>query len=288
MFSRLQGVNGNGRYQYWQAAVDANASAPWKGTGPGTFEFWWARHATTPGFVRDAHSLYFETLAETGIPGFALIVGLLALLLGVAAVRALRGPPGMRIWIAAAVGGLAAFMTSAAFEWVWEMGAIACAAMVLGAVIVAGRDAPAVDDEAPAPAPRSRQWPARAGVGLLAAVAIVAISIPLATALATRDSQQAAAEGRVAAALQHGRTAQRVQPYAATPRLQQALVLEQAGALPAALVAAEAATEDEPTNWRTWFTAARINARLGHAKAALADLRKARRLNPRSPLLGAR
>ena len=58
----------------------------WKGIGPGTFEFWWARNGTTPGFIRDAHTLYFETLAETGIVGFALLGGLLAFLLGAAVV----------------------------------------------------------------------------------------------------------------------------------------------------------------------------------------------------------
>ena len=280
VFSRLAGVNGNGRYQYWQAARDAQRTAPWEGIGPGTFEFWWARHSTTPGFVRDAHSLYFETLAETGIVGFASLIGLLAFLLAVAVVRSLRAPPALRIWIAAAVGGLATFMTAAAFEWVWELGAVACVVMLLAAVIVAGRDDADVSEGA-------RRAP-RVAVALMAVVALVAISIPLAGGLATRDSRAAAADGRIAAALRDSRTAERLQPYAATPRLQQALVLEQAGALPAAGAAATAATVDEPTNWRTWFVLARIEARRGHAAAAVAALRRAQRLNPRSPLLGAR
>jgi len=40
-------------------------------------------------------------------------------------------------------------------------------------------------------------------------------------------------------------TAQRVQPYAATPRLQRALLLEQGGVLASASVAARAATARE-------------------------------------------
>jgi hypothetical protein len=286
VFSRLQAVNGNGRYQYWQAARDANASSPWKGIGPGTFEFWWARHATAAGFIRDAHSLYFETLAETGIVGFALLAGLLAFLLAAAVGRSLRGPPGVRIWIAAAVGGLAAFMTAAAFEWVWEMGAIACAVTVLGAVIVVGRDEVVVVDARAAPP--SRPLLARVAVALLAAVALAAVAVPMAGALATRESRAAAADGRLVAALQDSRTAQRLQPYAATPNLQRALVLEEAGALPSAAAAAKAATADEPTNWRTWFVLARIDAQRGRAADAVRALRVARRLNPRSALLGAR
>jgi cytochrome c-type biogenesis protein CcmH/NrfG len=176
-------------------------------------------------------------------------------------------------------------MTAAAFEWVWEMGAIACAAMVLGAVIVVGREEAVGDDALDAAAPR-RVLP-RVAVALLAAVALAAVAVPMAGALATRESRDAAADGRLGAALQDSRTAQRLQPYAATPDLQRALVLEEAGALPGAAGAARAATVDEPTNWRTWFVLARIDARRGQAADAVKALRVARRLNPRSALLGA-
>ena len=284
VFSRLQGATSNGRYEYWQSAKAANATAPWQGTGPGTFEFWWARHGTTGGFVRDAHTLYFETLAESGIIGFALLIGLLVFLLATAVARSLRALPGLRIWIAAGIGSIAAFMTAAAFEWVWEMAAIACAVMVLAAVIVGGRDdaAVAVDDDAE---PSSPVLP-RLAIALLAAAAVGAVSVPMAGALATRDSRAAAADGQLAAALADGRTAERLQPYAATAHLQRALVLEQAGALASAAVAAKAATADEPTNWRTWFVLARLRAQRGQPAAAVRALREARRLNPRSPLLG--
>ena len=162
VISRLSGVNGNGRYQAWQAALDANQSAPWQGIGPGTFEFWWARDGTGPGFIRDAHTLYFETLAETGIVGLLLLGGLLAFLLGTAVVRSLRASVTLRTWIAAAVAGFATFLTSAAFEWVWEMAAIGCVVMLLGALILCGRD-----DDAPVdggPDARRRAPARRAGV----------------------------------------------------------------------------------------------------------------------------
>jgi len=282
VFSRLSGVNGNSRYQYWQSALDANETSPLKGIGRGTFEFWWARHGTT-GFVRDAHTLYFETLAESGIVGLALLGGLLAFLLVAAVARSLRAPPALRIWIAAAVGGLAAFMTSAAFEWVWEMAAIACAVLLLAAVVVAGRGEGELGEEA-RDAPRRRLLP-RAVVAVLAVAALCAVAVPMAGALATRESRAAAADGRLLAAIEDSRTAERLQPYAATPRLQRALVLEEAGALAGAAAAAKAATADEPTNWRTWFVLARIEAQRGKNTAAVAALRKARRLNPRSPLL---
>jgi O-antigen ligase len=283
VFSRLQAANGNGRYEFWQSAQDANATAPWQGIGPGTFEFWWARHGTTYGFVRDAHTLYFETLAESGIIGFALLIGLLVLLLAAAVVRSWRSPPGLRIWIAAAVGGLAAFMTAAAFEWVWEMAAIAGAVMVLGAMILTGHDEPGVSEASARPPVLPR-----VAAALLAVVALGAVGVPMAGALATRDSRDAAGDRQLVTALKDSRTAERLQPYAATPHLQQALVLEESGSLSAAAVAARAATADEPTNWRPWFVLARIEARRGETAGAVKAVRVAKRLNPRSALVGTR
>lgn len=283
VFSRLQSLEGTGRYQIWQAALDAHATAPWTGIGPGAFEFWWARNGTLgPFFVRDAHSLYAETLAETGLVGLALLAGLLLLLAVVAVQRSLRAPPGLRLWIAAAAGGVAAFMTIAALEWVWEMAAIVAAALVLGAVIVAGRDDPAAPSD-PGPSPPGAA--ARTVLSVLAVVSLVAIVIPMASALATDASRGAAADGRLAAALEESRSGERLQPYAATPRLQRALVLEAAGALDAAATAARAATAQEPTNWRTWLVLARVDARRGSEDSALQALRTARRLNPNSALL---
>ena len=216
--------------------------------------------------------------------GVTLLIGLLLFLLATAVARSLRGPPGMRIWIAAAAGGLAAFMTAAAFEWVWEMGAIACAVMLLAAVSLVGRDEAAVVEEPVAPA---RPRLSRIAVAVLAVVALGAIAVPMVGAIATRDSRDAI-DGRVDAALRDSRTAERVQPYAATAHLQRALVLEQAGSLSGAAAAAKAATAGEPTNWRTWFVLARIDARRGEPAAAVRALRKARRLNPRSAPLGAK
>jgi O-antigen ligase len=290
-FARLESATSHHRYQYWQAAADAQAAHPLKGTGSGTFEFWWARHGTTLGFVRDAHSLYLQTFGELGLVGFVLIVGFVALLMFGGAARALRAPPELRNLLAAAVAGVWVWAFTAMYEWIWQMAAMAAVLVLLGAVALAGRsdiDAAAEDAGGIGPVGR-RSWPAvtgfpvRALAVVLSLLALPLVGTTLSGATSLRDSR-AAAVSNTGAALRDAADAQRVQPYAASPRVQQALVLEERGALGAALAAASRAVREEPTNWRTWFVRSRIQAELGHAKDAVADFRQARRLNPRSNL----
>ncbi|MQA76552.1 MAG: hypothetical protein GEU88_19890, partial [Solirubrobacterales bacterium] len=75
---RFSSAGGSGRYQFWEAAVDAGRSEPLTGIGPGTYEFFWAREGTLPTSIRDAHSLYLETFAELGIIGLALVLAVVA------------------------------------------------------------------------------------------------------------------------------------------------------------------------------------------------------------------
>ncbi len=284
VFGRLQATGGNGRYQIWQAALDANATDRWKGIGPGTFEFWWARHNTTGVSIRDAHNLYVETLAEAGIVGLLLLAGLFAWLV-TTAVRRLVGEESeeLRLTIAAASSAIVAFMVAAALDWVWEVAVLPVIVMVLGGVVVAGRSGRRRrrSDYVPAPAPAAP----RVGVALLSLAALVAVGLSLAGASAVRDSRAANAAGRLTEALADARSAQRLQPYAGTPRLQQALVLERAGDLAAAASAARAATTAEPTNWRGWLVLARIENGRGDDDAALRAVARLRVLNPRLTLL---
>jgi hypothetical protein len=265
LFARLQAANGNSRYQFWQSAVHAADTHPWRGIGPGTFQFWWTQHATAPGFIRNAHSLYFETLAETGIIGLALLGGMLLWFAAVAGSRALREPPPLRVWLAGATASLAAFLFAAAVEWVWQLAAIAAAALILGAVIVAGRgESPSPPDPLKtqhSPGSLAARLRPRAGLVALALAALAAVLVPLAGQLAIRASQSAVTRGDLSAALADSREAQQVQPYSSAAHLQEALVLEAAGELGPAAAAARVATTDSPTDWTTWFTLARIDAR---------------------------
>jgi tetratricopeptide (TPR) repeat protein len=124
----------------------------------------------------------------------------------------------------------------------------------------------------------------RLGFAGAAVLAIVTIAVPLATTSLVRQSEADARDGDLAAALEASRSAQNVQPYAAAPRLQEALVLEALGELEIASAAAREATNKGETDWRSWLILSRIEAERGRPGAAVLAYREARSLNPRSLL----
>ena len=270
----------SGRYQFWESAVEANQTATWKGIGPGTFEFWWERHGAYAGFVRNAHSLYLESLAELGVVGFLLILGFALTVLGIGAVRSLRAPPERRLVLATATAGAAGFAMAAALDWVWQLGALAAAFMLLAAVAVSGCSV-RTSRRRRRTKRRNRNRVQRVVTVAVAAVALLAIWFPLSGAVHMRQSQLDAARGDLAGALSEAKDAADAQPYATSPLLQEALVREQQGRPAPAAPPARSAVAKEPDNWRTWFILARIEAERGNAATALRDYRRAQEQNPR-------
>lgn len=276
---RLASAAGQSRYQFWAAAVRENATRPLSGTGAGTFEYWWARDGDADDIVRDAHSLYFQTLGELGIVGLALLAAFLLAILGAGARAVARAGRDLRSPLAAALAGCVAFCVIAATDWVWQIPVLPVALLLLGAGLLGEAGGVGPGDR-----PARLRLPLRLAFVPVALLAIVAIAIPLTSATLLRQSEADARAGDLDAALSAARSAQNAEPGAAAPRLQQALVLESMGDLEAAVAAARGAAEREPTNWRNFLVLSRIEAQRGNAAAAVAAFRRARSLNPRSPL----
>jgi hypothetical protein len=273
--TRLGSVAGNGRYHLWQSAVDENRSALLAGTGSGTFQFWWARNATTSETVHDAHSLYLQTLGELGIVGLLVLTAFLLTTLIGGAWATVRAGPDERTPLAAALAGCTAFCVAAAFDWIWQIPVLPVAVLLLASLLLtagAGRVRPGLG------------LPWRLVIAALAVAAIVTIAIPLASTSLVRRSEADVRAGDLRAALREARSAQNAQPGAAAPRLQQALVLELRDDLPRAASAAKAATERGSTDWRGWLVLSRIEAERGRDAAAIAAYREAKSLNPRFSL----
>ncbi len=276
--SRLGSAGGENRYQLWSSAVREFDSKPLTGTGSNTFQLWWTRDSDVSAAILDTHSLYLQTLGELGIVGLALLAVFIALATYCGVIRAVRsGPGGRRSVLAAAVAGSTVLWTTSLNDWDWKIPVVPVAALLLLAVAITAGDPEEESDPA-------LSLPLRGAVVVVSLLALVAIAIPLAGTTLLRQSQDEAREGDTSAALEDARSAQNVQPGAASPRTQEALLLEEEGQLGAAAEAALAATEREPTNWRTWLLLSRIEAQRERPGPALAYYRKARSLNPLSPI----
>lgn len=275
--AHLLSTGGSGRWQFWQAGIEQWRGAPVHGRGAGSFETWWAQHGTLPLVARDAHSLYVETLGELGLVGLALL--LVAFGGGaLVATRRLRGRGPEREVRAALTAGFVAFAAAAALDWVWELTVVgAVGILLLGLCVSAG-----IGDDVRAAGPSRYAL----GLATIAAgwIVLVLQALPLLAEREVRRSQAAAARGAGAEAEDHARTAARIQPWSAAPRLQAALVAERLGELAAARTAAAEAISRDPENWVLWLVAARLETKAGALEEAKRSLRRAEELNPRSPV----
>jgi Tfp pilus assembly protein PilF len=113
---------------------------------------------------------------------------------------------------------------------------------------------------------------------------IVAEAIPLLVGMEVRKSQESVNAGNLAQALDEAESARSIQPWAASPYLQLALVQELGGEIDQARGSIEKALENDESDWRLWLVAARIQTKAGDIAAARESLARARELNPKSQL----
>ena len=278
---RFGAANGEGRYDYWKAALASTSGHLLTGSGPGTFQLIWLQRAPFYSFVENAHSLYFETLAEVGLVGLTLLVAFLVLVV-VVAVRVVVSCEGeTRTNGAGVAGAMIAFLVAAGIDWVWQVPVIPTIFMLLAAAVLG----PSIRLSVTRAVPRRWSGWAIRGLGMaLALGSLVAVAVPLATTNAERSSQSAAQDDNLGLALADAQTAERLEPGAASPRIQIALVLEAEGDASGALVPARQAAALEPAEWSTWLVLSRLEAETGHPSASVAAYRRARSLNPRSPV----
>jgi hypothetical protein len=279
--AHLLSSNGSGRWQLWEGAVDEWKDAPLVGKGAGSFEAWWAQNGSISKFVRNAHSLYLETLGELGLVGFVILMTAFGAGFVAAARRLLRSAGHERTTTAALTGALVAYMAGAGIDWMWELTVVS----VVGVACLALLAGPATATAAPPAqrAPRRRPAP-RAAVVAACAVAICVEGILLLSQARLEDSQSAAARGDIDAARSAALDARSLQPWASSPDLQLALLSEQEKDLPAARARIAEAIDHDRADWRLWLVSARIETEAGNVPKARSDLRRAKSLNPRSPL----
>ena len=283
--AHLLSGSGSGRWQFWSAAVDEWRAQPVHGGGAGSYEAWWAQHGSFTAFIRDAHSLYLETLGELGPLGLLLILTFVSatLVVGVSRARALEGPN--RDTVAGLTAVVAGFAVAAGIDWMWELTVVTVVAVVASALLTGAATEPPM---ALRPVGASEGPGRRFGVAVLALVVawaiIVAQAIPLLTQYELRRSRDAVRSGDPIEARTAALAARDIEPWAASPYLQLALIDERVGQLASARLWTDDAIERSPKDWRVWLVAARLDTKLGRVAAASRSLSRAVELNPRSPL----
>jgi hypothetical protein len=237
---RLFTLRSNGRLESWEASLDSNRDASLAGAGAGTFEQYWLQNRTIASQIRDAHSLYFETLAELGFLGLGLLVAALA----IPVLPALGGRSGQLG--AAVVGAYVVFVAHAGVDWDWEMPAVTLTGLVLAAALLIGGSR-AVS------APRlTPEWVRVLGVG--AAVALAGLSVlGLLGNRAIASATDAVQEGRFADADEDARDAIRWAPWSPEGWHQLGNAQLALGYPEEARLNLLEATGKAPGDWRLWY-----------------------------------
>ena len=291
-----QGIaTGSGRYQLWEAGIDAFASAPLVGIGAGGFAGWWNRNGAIGSAARDAHSLPVETLAELGVLGFALLLAFGIVLVSAARAR-LRRAVVPRIEIGALLAVLVVTGTMATIDWTWELAAV-FGPGVVAAALLCGRAAAGDGETEPLRVDRFTPglygverdlagvgWRRRGlawGFGVVAAGAVWASTLLLATEVQLAASNASLQRGDPVAAAEQARGAARVQPWAARPRQQLARAELAAGDPLAAQRSLEEAAARAPFDPVLWRELGDLAVQLGEAARAEQELGRARSLDPR-------
>jgi hypothetical protein len=168
--SRLTDPSGEIRVETWSAALRDFKAHPLAGSGAGSYELYYAQHRTSDGSVTDAHSIYLQTLAETGILGsIALAVAVLGIIVLIA-VR-VRGPE--RAVYAVLFATALAWAIHAAADWLWETPAVTLWLFIAGGAALATAAGSATRNE---PGPRNRVPMALGWLALAIAPLLIGVS----------------------------------------------------------------------------------------------------------------
>lgn len=262
---------------------------PIAGDGAGSFRVRWARERELDEDLVNAHSVFLETLSDTGLVGLLALGAFMASLI-VAVRRAVHRPKALSSSATAAVAAaVLVWAVHAAIDWDWQMPALTGLALVLAATIY-----PTVRPQESATStvlsdPPQRRWALRFGAlrsrtaafgGLLLAGYL---ALAAHDAIRVRDGTRALERGDQAAAADHVRDVVR-EPAAAQAAILRAFAARGQRDPAAAERAFADAVDRTPNDWALRRERATNLLELGQRDAARRELVRALDLNPRMPV----
>ena len=270
---------GSGRWQNWTVAVNEAGAAPLRGTGAGDYQFWWNQTRPIPLAVHNAHSLYLETLGESGVIGLVLLLVPIAVaaIVGVRfLVRSRGGASPISRDIGVALAACSALFLHAGVDWDWQFPTL----MLPGVALTAGIIAVASSSGA------SGATPSRATRAGIVVAAVLALPVMLPTVVSARTlagAYDTAEAGDLRQAVIDARYAADLNPADAAPWLLLGDIADQRDDFTAANAAYAAAFARSPrdADILTAWTASLL--RQHNLVAARDTLRAARVRNPLDP-----
>ncbi len=292
---------GSVRARYWNEALEIFKDHPLLGVGAEGYETARLRYRTAILNVGQAHGFIVQTLADLGLAGLLVVLGLLGAWL-LAAGRATH--PFNRRWSgwrwrrilgeerrysAERVGLLSMICLVATFgvhsfvDWTWYVPGVACAAL-LCAGWLAGRG-PLSSSPGELRLQSLRELgPLRGGIALAVVVfALLAAWVewqPQHSVDASNEALALVEHGHSAAALAAAHTAVSRDPVSAEALLTLAAVQEGARQPGAAAATYQHAVHLQPSNYKTWQALGEYDLRADQPRAALGALEAAVYLNP--------
>lgn len=259
----LTSLGSSYRTEMWRVALGDFARHPLIGSGAGSYQSEWFQHRRINEYIRNAHSLFLETLAELGLVGIALLLAVVAIP-ALAAVR-LRAQP----LVPVLGGAYAAGIAHAAIDWDWQMPAAMFVTLFCGAALVAAAGS--------APVRRRSASPLLRPGALALTLALLAFSIVgLAGNRAEASALAAARRLSWPATDAAARRASDWAPWAAEPLLLQGYAALARGDGAAASTLIRRAAQMQRGDWVYWYYLGSVTTG-SEREAALA---RAARLNP--------
>jgi O-antigen ligase len=279
--SRFTGTLSDNRYREWVVAWKIFLGHPVAGVGADNYAAQYLlmrRDALIE--PRYPHSTPLRLLEQLGLVGTLLFAAAVTAAVAVALSRrrSLDAVAGGAVAVALAV--FVYWLLHSSVDWFWEIPALAGPAFgMLG--LAAGNT---TADSSPAPA-RARLHPvAVAGAAGMLVAAVVALVLPW---LSYRYQQSATSVWRRDPGLAYDRLhrAADLNPLSARPLLLEGSIALARGEFTLAQKPLHRATGREPHSWYAWLQLGIADAGAGRPDRADADLRRARRLNPKDPVV---
>ncbi|MGH2782164.1 MAG: O-antigen ligase family protein, partial [Thermoleophilaceae bacterium] len=284
--SRFGGSLGSNRYDFYRVALNEFSDHPLVGIGSENFVGPYLEQRRSSEAPRWPHSLAFRLLAQLGLVGTGLFLAFLGLTL-TAVARAIRpSEPAVAGVAAAALAAFAAWFAQGLVDWLWAFAGLGVVAFALLGVAARSTDAPPVEAAAPGAiaAPPARPGPRRVALALLLVALGLSLALPGIAARYISAAYEDYPSTGVGVVLDRLDRAADLDFLSADPLVAKGVIAQRFGRRRVALDAFAGAVEREPRNWFARFELGLAKAGLGRREAAVAEIRRAIRLNPRQPL----